>query len=398
MNIDLNEISLSGIISFDHWSLHDLNHIFGSNAENLDVSTITIDQNSENHWIWVSNASNTKLSSAVYHTLIKQPDCSSAWAGWNIVWSIPVAPKIKHFIWLCLRGRLSTSAFLHSIHLGPDNPCVFCGLHRETIDHLFYHCDRIRLVWDHVNRLLNSSFTFSDSFSSGNWVLEHRHSRYNLAIIAACAWFIWVCRCDYIFRDSRPIFPSIFARAVAHVEEFSWCNSKMLGRNLLLANFSSADDYFLFSHATSDQSIGVSSTGFFFSNANYMISIAGSSSRPLSDTHLDAILAVEVALQAALDLHIPVKHILCDHAAITHLLNCSDHIASWRFEDQVNNLKFLLDACGHPRIHIIPSFEGYPAASLATYGLLHQQLNLFLFGKDLPFWIMKSFRIFGFSF
>lgn len=113
---------------------------------------------------------------------------------------------------------------------------------------------------------------------------------------------------------------------------------------------------------------------------------------------LDALLAVEVALQTALDLHILVRHILCDHAETNHFLHCPDHVTSWRFEAQVHNLKFLLDMSGQPQIHIIPPFGGSPAVNLASYGVLHQHLNLFLFGKDLPFWIMKSFSSFGFNF
>lgn len=73
-------------------------HIFGNNVENLDRSLIAIDQNSDNHWIWFSNASSTKISSVVYHTLNKHSICTDVWDGWNIVWHILVAPKIKHFI------------------------------------------------------------------------------------------------------------------------------------------------------------------------------------------------------------------------------------------------------------------------------------------------------------
>ncbi|XP_039129970.1 uncharacterized protein LOC120266412 isoform X1 [Dioscorea cayenensis subsp. rotundata] len=124
----------------------------------------------------------------------------------------------------------------------------------------------------------------------------------------------------------------------------------------------------------------------------------GCSSRRSSEFSSDTLFAVEAALNAAMELNKPVKHIFCDLQDIIHLLNCTDHVTSWRFDDQINNLKFLLDSWGNPLIHVIPSSWGSPAVGLAMHGLTHHHPNLFLFGKDLPFWIMKSFINFGFRF
>lgn len=398
MNVDFEQISFTDILDIAQWPSNDINPVIS----NLDFTTImnsvSFDPHNVNHWIWMPKASSTKLASAVYHTLNNQSVASDSWVGWNTVWRIPVAPRIKHFIWLCLRGRLSTSAFLFNIKLGPDNPCVFCGLHRETIDHLLYNCNRTRNIWDQLASKLNTSIVFTNGFSSGCWLLDYSHSMHIIAFIAASAWFIWLCRCDTIFRNTSPWFSFIVPRAAAHVEEFSRCNSNLWGRKLLLCNFSSSDNNFLFTHATSNQHRQVSSAGFFFTNVNYEVSLAGCSSRRSSEFSSDTLFAVEAALNAAMELNKPVKHIFCDLQDIIHLLNCTDHVTSWRFDDQINNLKFLLDSWGNPLIHVIPSSWGSPAVGLAMHGLTHHHPNLFLFGKDLPFWIMKSFINFGFRF
>lgn len=308
------------------------------------------------------------------------------------------SPRIKHFIWLCLRGHLSTSAFLHSIHIGPDTLCVLCGLHRETIDHLFCQCDRIQGVWNWFNSMLNTSISFTNGFSSGNWITEYGQSLCTLAFIAVGAWYIWICRCNAIFKNVCPNYSSIVTRTTVYVDEFSLSTKNPFGRKLILNNFSTADGYFLFTHAATNYNLQVRSICFFFSNANYEISLAGCVSQCLLDYSLDEIFALEVALQTALALHIPVKHILYEHHAILDLIQCSDHTSSWRFQQQISNLNFLMDMCNRLHIHIIPASWGIPAANLASIGFHHQHLNLFLFGKDLPFWIMQSFLNNGFSF
>lgn len=173
-----------------------------------------------------------------------------------------------------------------------------------------------------------------------------------------------------------------------------------LGKKLILNNFSSADGYFLFIHATLNRCTQVRSAGFFFSNANYVVSLAGCLSQPLNDSSSDEIMVLEVALQTAIDLHIPVKHIFCAHHTILEFIQSSDQLTSWRFRPQLNNLKFLLDMCERPNIHLIPLSwqESIPAANLASIDFKHRNLNPFLFGRDLPYWIMRSLFDNGFVF
>lgn len=175
----------------------------------------TIDPHADNIWIWNPKFSYAKISSAVYHFLNSQNSPFNTWVGWQLLWHIPVAPRLKHFIWICLRGRLSTFAFLHNIHLSPDTSCILCGLHRETIDHLFEQCARIHVVWDQINSRENMSISFPDEFSSENWITNYRHSMHTLALIAAGAWFIWISRCNAIFKNLHPKYSIIVNRAIA---------------------------------------------------------------------------------------------------------------------------------------------------------------------------------------
>ncbi|KAH7667047.1 Reverse transcriptase zinc-binding domain-containing protein [Dioscorea alata] len=302
-------------------------------SESIDSSNNylpAIDFDSDTHWVWKPRSNHTKVSAAVYHHLNQCNSTLECWSGWHLLWRIQVAPRLKYFIWICVHGRLSASAFLHYIRLGPDNPCILCGMHRETIDHLICHCIMSQRLWNIINYTENLSISFLAGFSSGNWITEYRHLQHTLAMIAAGAWFIWISRCNAIFKNISPNPSAIVSQTIAHVREFSNNLSNPLGKKLILNNFSSADGYVhvLFTHAITNPSSQVRSIGFFISNSNYIVSLAGCLSQSMLNNSL---VALEVALQTAMDYHFRIKHIFCDHHGIKNTIWNPDQLISWRF-------------------------------------------------------------------
>lgn len=128
MDLDIGQINLIDLITGNQWDHCCFSNIFGNLFESVKDNLATVDLVGANHWVWLPKSSCTKISTVVYHFLNQHKSQSDTWTGWQLIWNIPVAPRLKYFIWLCLKGRLSTNAFLHSIHLGPNNPCVLCGL------------------------------------------------------------------------------------------------------------------------------------------------------------------------------------------------------------------------------------------------------------------------------
>lgn len=153
---------------------------------------------------------------------------------------------LKNFIWICFKGRLPTYAFLSNINV--------------------------------------------------SWLTDYRHSQRILAIIATRAWFIWTSRCNIIFKNHRPNHSLVVHKAFAHAREFDFWSSIPLGKNLIHNNFSSADDLFLFSHATVNNTTQGRSIGFFISNSRYLVCLAGCLSQSLMINSSDELFALEVAL------------------------------------------------------------------------------------------------------
>lgn len=87
-----------------------------------------------------------------------------------------------------------------------------------------------------------------------------------------------------------------------------WKTRISSAEKLILNNFSSAANQSLFTCAFQSRSNLVSSIGFFFSNSNYVISIASYLSCPVDDHTSADLLSMEVALQMASDCQIHVQH------------------------------------------------------------------------------------------
>ncbi|CAN0921549.1 Uncharacterized mitochondrial protein AtMg00310 [Linum grandiflorum] len=59
---------------------------------------------------------------------------------WAKVWSLPIQPKLRFFLWKLIHGILPTSDALIHRRIDVDSRCPVCGISLETISHLFFSC------------------------------------------------------------------------------------------------------------------------------------------------------------------------------------------------------------------------------------------------------------------
>ena len=55
----------------------------------------------------------------------------------NWIWKLKLLPKIKFFLWLVIRGALSTYEFLSIRKMEIPNGCYLCSQNVENIEHVF---------------------------------------------------------------------------------------------------------------------------------------------------------------------------------------------------------------------------------------------------------------------
>lgn len=398
MSEDLDNTSILDFLHRHRWNIVKLQQFFGSILDPLDLPPCSIDDNCRSHWIWSPTSKHLTISSSVYSHLSISLSHSDSWPGWHLIWRLCTAPRVKHFLWTQFHGCITTSNFLFQMNMGPNSPCIMCGNSCETIQHLFYDCQIARQVWSHLSLRINTYVCFPTGFTSRLWLTDGSYSKRTISIIDSTAWFLWKTRCDVIFHNANINIPASVCKAIAHVQEHINCNSGLLGQKLILNNFSCCDELFLFAHISTNASTKVCSVGFFLSNANYSIILARCVALALDDHSRDDLFALEIALRATIQCHSPVKHIFVDIYSTIHALQVSDDVLNRRYSSQLTSIRSLLNAHGSPSVYCIPGTWMAPAISLATLGFNYSTLNLFLFGRDLPRWIMKRFIDSGFIF
>lgn len=144
-------------------------------------------------------------------------------------------------------------------------------------------------------------YSLPNGFASRSWLTDGNHSLHIASVIDATVWLLWKSRCDVIFRNASVNFSVIICKALTHEQEYTNCNKGLLDQKLILNNFSYSDELLLFSHASINQCSKVRSVGFFISNTDYAVNLAGCCAQAMVDSSLDDLFALGVALQTALD-------------------------------------------------------------------------------------------------
>ncbi|XP_039136204.1 uncharacterized protein LOC120273607 [Dioscorea cayenensis subsp. rotundata] len=391
VNTDLSDTCLSDFFVNDLWNVDKLYITFGDFLGPLVPNICNFDLANTNFWVWKPHSSNLNISSAVYNHLNHNHDLALEWPGWNKLWKLHVAPRIMHFIWLMLHGRVSTTDFLNSINIGPITLCVFCHIDCESSEHLFLECRCAQMVWNLLNHKLGINISFPDLISAGFWITDYNYSIHTIFVIATSIWYLWKARCEAIFNNIIPNFTNISVKAIAHVKDFMQENASLVGRKLLLNNFSTSSGSFLFfAHRWIDSS-NIGKLGFFISSHTYRVSCVGCCSFSM-DSHLQAGLkALCIAVQSSLDRQLVVRSILHSSYDLPQSLKSDRNPVAWRAAQDISSVTHLLQLAGNPTLVAIPARWNGPASALASVGSNNHTLSLFLSGRDLPRWLMDLF-------
>ncbi|KAL5832773.1 hypothetical protein ACOSQ3_016447 [Xanthoceras sorbifolium] len=69
---------------------------------------------------------------------------------WNFIWRLKLPPKITHFLWLLLHGRLLTNVHRCSRGLDDVATCPRCNISNEDLNHLLRDCNYSINIWRNI--------------------------------------------------------------------------------------------------------------------------------------------------------------------------------------------------------------------------------------------------------
>ncbi|XP_031127606.1 uncharacterized protein LOC116029699 [Ipomoea triloba] len=111
------------------------------------------------------------------------------------LWKLPVPPKVKNFIWRCMRSVLPVREVLKTRHVWAGSGCPFCVAESETMEHLFCACPQTKQVWD------DSSILFEESLPLLLNKLFDDGCLNKAVHAAAILWIIWCTRNDVVWNE-----------------------------------------------------------------------------------------------------------------------------------------------------------------------------------------------------
>jgi len=154
------------------------------------------------------------------------------------VWKVKVPNKVGHFVWRLVRDKLPTGRNLNlrQITVGDLNYiCPLCLRVEESVDHLFFSCERVREIWLECYSWIG--------FSSGVQVVPREHflqhwycesgridGQRQMVLWAAVTWCIWRHRNKYIFNNQEFRGETVLDDAMFFI--WSWLNALEKGFNV----------------------------------------------------------------------------------------------------------------------------------------------------------------------
>ena len=93
--------------------------------------------------IWREKQNKTKGEQQVDSTSYTNPKSPI----WKVLWKVLVKHKLKVFVWKCLSEGLPVNELIwRRTHKG-DPYYKGCGGRMETVEHIFFECDRAKEIW-----------------------------------------------------------------------------------------------------------------------------------------------------------------------------------------------------------------------------------------------------------
>jgi len=111
------------------------------------------------------------------------------------VWFPKAIPKHAFILWLAIRRALATQVRLLSFGLLASMKCVFCGIEREDVDHLFFSCSFAEKIWFILLSMCGLPICTRDWNGIISWSFQFHGSHLRHVVVrlmfAAAVYFIW---------------------------------------------------------------------------------------------------------------------------------------------------------------------------------------------------------------
>ncbi|XP_058732743.1 uncharacterized protein LOC131604312 [Vicia villosa] len=127
----------------------------------------------------------------------------------KVMWKLKVPPKIKIFVWWLIISRMPTKDQLISrgvTNISTNHIIEFCRIHPETLNHLFFLCQVLKMIWGWILSWLGDGIHLTIEelmdFGSIQEKVKNANVRNKINTIwIATTWSLWLMRNAMIFEN-----------------------------------------------------------------------------------------------------------------------------------------------------------------------------------------------------
>ncbi|KAL2944678.1 hypothetical protein RDABS01_033025, partial [Bienertia sinuspersici] len=191
------------------------------------LSTHIPNQSATGGFSWKLTGTGTLSSKSAYHLLttltIDQEDNRTSSSVWKSLWSSPIPPKWKVFMWRVLWNALPLKSNLNKRGIGVNNMCLLCGDSVETNEHLFRDCSFVNRIWACGN--LGIRYQNVTPLPLWRWIMDYLFCFQQQADTTSTTtntfittlWSIWNFRNKILFAGLQPT-PTTYLQLMAHYD------------------------------------------------------------------------------------------------------------------------------------------------------------------------------------
>ncbi|KAK8476102.1 hypothetical protein V6N11_071089 [Hibiscus sabdariffa] len=193
-------------------------HVLGVPPPSLDDSRDMV--------AWKCTPTGIFTVSSAYENLLSESwdSCDSKWTG---IWSLPVAQRVRMFLWLVLRQRLLTNAERARRGMSSDPSCSCCGFFNETILHILRDCPPMRSFWQSLIPQSDHDYFFGAPLE--HWIFSNiRTSRVFgrgtppwSCFFPSFLWQVWKRRNDFVFNGECLPLPDVYRIGLVWASHFA---------------------------------------------------------------------------------------------------------------------------------------------------------------------------------
>uniref|UniRef100_A0A803QD75 Reverse transcriptase domain-containing protein n=1 Tax=Cannabis sativa TaxID=3483 RepID=A0A803QD75_CANSA len=112
------------------------------------------------HGSYTVNSGYHLAHSQLHHNEPTPSESKSSTTWWKHLWTLPLPPKVKHFLWRVCHDILPTSHNLFNRKTICSPHCSRCHYHNETLEHALFRCPTAQKIWNCRNNWLHAGLTF----------------------------------------------------------------------------------------------------------------------------------------------------------------------------------------------------------------------------------------------